>query len=71
MKSTKENSAVATAVTQAPRLVKAETFAARLEAKKAEAEALKARPQVNPAVVRAPRNATEARSMFDSLFEAA
>lgn len=72
MKSTKQNAVeVDKVVTQAPRLVKAEIFEARLQAKRAEEEARKARPQVNPAVVRAPRNANEARSMFDSLFQAA
>ncbi len=71
MKRTKGNTEDTNKVVQAPRLVKAEVFEARLEAKRAEAEALKARPQVNPAVLRAPRNANEARSMFDSLFEAA
>lgn len=57
-----------------PRLVKAGQVAARretAEAAKAEAAAqvkAQAKPQIDPALRRTPRNAVEARSMFEALF---
>jgi hypothetical protein len=53
-----------------PRLVKAGEIAAREAASAVEAERkpeIKA-PTIDPALRRTPRNATEARSMFEALF---
>ena len=59
-------------VTVRPRLVKAEEIAAREAAQAVEAErkadAKAKSPAVDPALLRTPRNAVEARSMFDALF---
>ena len=58
-------------VTVRPRLVKADELAAREAAQAEEAEMkakAKAVPAVDPALLRTPRNAMEARSMFEALF---
>ena len=57
---------------QAPRLIKAEELAAR-EAALAESrvESQAKEPAINPALLRTPRNANEARNMFNALFNEA
>jgi hypothetical protein len=58
-------------VTVRPRLVKADEIAAREAALAEEAERkaeMKAKLPADPALLRTPRNATEARSMFEALF---
>ena len=55
-------------VTVRPRLVKADEIAAREAAQAEEAEQKAKAPAVDPALLRKPRNAMEARSMFEALF---
>ena len=55
-------------VTVRPRLVKADEIAAREAAMAEEAEMKAKAPAVDPALLRTPRNANEARSMFEALF---
>ena len=66
-----ETQQVTDQVTIRPRLVKADEIAAREAAQAAEAERnaeMKAQA-VDPALLRTPRNAVEARSMFEALFD--
>ena len=60
-------------VTVRPRLVKAGEIAAREAAAKVERtpEAQAKTPTINPALKRKPRNAVEARDMFNALFNEA
>ena len=60
-------------VTVRPRLVKAGELAAREAAAKVERkpEAQAKAPMINPALKRTPRNAVEARDMFNALFNEA
>ena len=63
-------------VTVRARLVKADELAAREAAREAamaeaQAEAQAKAATVNPALKRTPRNATEARNMFEALFNRA
>lgn len=54
-----------------PRLVKAAELKQRVVKMEEARQAIEQRKQASPALVRAPRDAAEARSMFDTLFKAA
>jgi hypothetical protein len=51
-----------------PRLVKAGEVAARAVESERKPEVKAKAPAIDPALMRTPRNAVEARSMFDALF---
>ena len=71
MRRTKKTAQQGQKTSEQPRLVKAGQVAAAREAQ-AEAPEVKAEvkkaPAIDPALLRTPRNATEARSMFEALF---
>jgi hypothetical protein len=73
MKSIKKAQQQGSAPVVRPRLVKAGELAAREAAAKVERkpEAQAKAPTINPALKRTPRNAVEARDMFNALFNEA